>query len=153
MLTKGTKAPDFSLEDINNTLVSLTDYKGKKVVIYFYPKDDTPGCSIQAQTFAELYPEFEKLGVPVIGISKDSVSSHKKFCTKYSLPFTLLADPKRQAITAYDVAVKKMRYGKLVNGTSRSTYLIDENGIIVNVWEDVTPDVNAKEILDFIKNN
>lgn len=151
MLKTGIKAPNFTLKDQKGEIVNLSDYQGQKIVLYFYPKDDTPGCTIQAQTFGQYYEEFQALGIPVIGISKDTVASHKRFCSKYDLPFTLLSDTTRETLIAYDVAIKKMRYGKMVNSTSRSTYLIDEDGYIKHVWENVSPDENAVEILNFLK--
>ena len=131
MLEVGTKAPAFTLPDQNGTMVSLSDFAGKKVVLYFYPKDNTSGCTKQACGFAELYPQFEEKGAVVLGVSKDSVASHKKFEETYGLPFTLLSDPELTVIQAYDVWVEKSMYGRKYMGIERSTYLIDEDGVIV----------------------
>ena len=137
MLEKGTKAPEFSLPDENGEIRSLSDYKGKKLILYFYPKDNTPGCTKQACGFAELYPQFNEKGVEVIGISKDSVASHKKFKDKYSLPFTILSDTELETIKAYDVWKEKKLYGKTSMGIVRTTYLIDEQGIIIEAMDKV----------------
>ena len=147
MLTIGTQAPDFTLFDKNGNAVSLSDFLGKKVVLYFYPKDNTPGCTRQACAFAGVYKEFEARGVVVIGISRDSVASHQKFAEKYDLPFILLSDPDRVAIEAYDVWQEKKNYGKVSMGVVRSTYLIDAEGKIEAVMPKVKPDTNAAEIL------
>lgn len=147
MLTTGMMAPAFTLQDRTGKTVSLSDYLGKKVVIYFYPKDNTPGCTRQACAFAGLYNEFRKKGVEVIGISKDSVASHEKFAEKYELPFVLLADPERTAIEAYGVWQEKKQYGKVSMGVVRTTFLVDENGMIVKIMPKVNPDTNAAEIL------
>jgi len=147
MLNIGDKAPNFTLNDKNGQAVSLSDFMGKKVVLYFYPKDNTPGCTRQACAFAGLYQEFEKRGVAVIGISKDSVASHQKFADKYSLPFVLLSDPERVAIEAYGVWQEKKLYGKTSMGVARTTFIIDENGIVEKVMNKVKPDTNAMEIL------
>ena len=151
MLTVGTKAPDFSLSDQHGNTVSLADFAGKKIVLYFYPRDNTPGCSRQACAFAGAYEEFKTLDVAVIGVSKDSVASHVKFAEKYSLPFTLLSDPELQAIQAYDVWQEKKNYGKVSMGVVRSTYIIDETGIIEKVMPKVKPDTNAAEILEYLR--
>ena len=140
-------APAFTLQDRTGKTVSLSDYLGKKVVIYFYPRDNTPGCTRQACAFSGLYNEFRKKGVEVIGISKDSVASHEKFAEKYELPFVLLADPERTAIEAYGVWQEKKQYGKTSMGVVRTTFLIDENGMIVKIMPKVKPDTNAAEIL------
>lgn len=137
MLEVGTKAPEFTLPDKDGHSVSLTDFVGKKVVLYFYPKDNTPGCTKQACGFAERYPQFTEKGAVVIGISKDTVASHKKFEEKYSLPFTILSDPELTAIKAYDVWKEKKNYGKVSMGVVRTTYLIDENGIIIRANDKV----------------
>ena len=129
MLEIGTAAPSFSLPDQNGQMHTLEEYRGKKVILYFYPKDNTPGCTKQACGFGELYPQFTEKGAVVVGISKDSVASHKRFEEKYSLPFTLLSDPELQAIQAYDVWKEKTLYGKKSMGVVRTTYLIDEDGI------------------------
>ena len=148
MLTVGTRAPDFSLLDQNGTVRSLQEFRGKKVVLYFYSKDMTSGCSKQACGFAELYPQFTEKGAAVIGISKDTAASHKKFEEKYSLPFVLLADPEKEAIQAYDVWKEKNMYGKAVMGVVRTTYLIDENGIIVKAFTKVKAADNPQQMLD-----
>ena len=127
--------------------VSLSDFLGKKVVLYFYPRDNTPGCTRQACAFAGLYNEFRKKRVEVIGISKDSVASHEKFAEKYELPFILLSDPERTAIEAYGVWQEKKQYGKVSMGVVRTTFLIDENGMIVKIMPKAKPDTNAAEIL------
>ncbi len=147
MLAKGTKAPDFTLEDKNGNKVSLSDFKGNKVVLYFYPKDNTPGCTRQACAFAAAYSQFEAKNVTVIGISKDSVASHIKFAEKYNLPFILLSDPDREAIEAYGVWQEKKMCGKVGMGVVRTTFIIGEDGIIEKVMEKVKPDTNAAEIL------
>ncbi len=150
MLEIGSKAPDFILNDKNGTPVSLSDFAGKKVVLYFYPKDNTPGCTRQACAFAQSYEEFENNNVVVIGISKDSVASHLKFAQKYELPFVLLSDPELQAIQAYGVWQEKKLYGKVSMGVVRSTYLINEEGFIEKVMPKVKPDNNAAEILAYL---
>lgn len=150
MLEKGMKAPDFTLQDKDGNNVSLSDFLGKKVVIYFYPKDNTPGCTRQACAFAGIYKEFEKEGVVVIGISKDSVASHQKFAAKYDLPFILLSDPELKAIEPFGVWQEKKMYGKVSMGVVRTTFIIDEQGNIERVMEKVKPDTNAAEILEFI---
>ena len=148
MLEVGTKAPAFSLPDQNGTVHTLEDYKGKKVVLYFYPKDNTSGCSKQACGFAELYPQFTEKGAVVIGISKDSVASHKKFEEKFGLPFTLLSDTELAAIQAYDVWKEKTMCGKTSMGVVRTTYLIDENGVIVKVFGNVKATENPAKMLE-----
>ena len=150
MLTVGTKAPDFTLNDQNGAEVRLSDFLGKKVVLYFYPKDNTPGCTRQACAFAGSYAAFKDQNVVVIGVSKDSVASHVKFAQKYELPFILLSDPELQAIQAYDVWQKKKLYGKVSMGVVRSTYIIDEQGMIEKVMPKVKPDTNAAEILEYL---
>ena len=147
MLEVGTKAPDFTLPDQNGDLHSLSEYRGKKVILYFYPKDNTPGCTKQACGFAERFPQFTEKGAVVLGISKDSVASHKKFEEKYGLPFTLLADPELVAIQAYDVWQEKKNYGKTYMGVVRSTYLIDENGKIVKAFDKVKAADNPEQML------
>ncbi len=131
MLESGTKAPDFELPDQNGEMHKLSDYAGKKVILYFYPKDNTPGCTKQACGFSERYPQFTEKGAVILGVSKDSVASHKRFEEKYGLAFTLLADPERKVIEAYDVWKEKKNYGKVSMGVVRTTYLIDEQGIII----------------------
>ena len=147
MLQTGTKAPDFTLPDQNGVLHSLEEYRGKKVVLYFYPKDNTPGCTKQACGFAELYPQFTEKGAVVIGVSKDSVASHKKFEEKYGLPFTLLSDTELSCINAYGVWQEKKNYGKVSMGVVRTTYLIDENGIITKVFGKVKAAENPAAML------
>ena len=151
MLEVGTKAPAFTLPDKDGNPVSLSDFAGKKVVLYFYPKDNTPGCTKQACAFAAAYGEFQRLGVPVIGVSKDSAASHQKFADKYGLPFILISDPELTAIQAYGVWQEKKLYGKVSMGVVRTTYIIDENGVIEKVMPKVKPDTNAAEILDYLK--
>lgn len=151
MLEAGTKAPAFTLPDQDGSPVSLSGFAGKKVVLYFYPKDNTPGCTRQACAFAAAYGEFERLGVNVIGVSKDSAASHRKFADKHSLPFLLLSDPELTAIQAYGVWQEKKLYGKVSMGVVRTTYIIDENGVIEKVMPKVKPDTNAAEILDYLK--
>ena len=147
MLEVGTKAPDFTLPDQNGNMHSLSEYRGKKVILYFYPKDNTAGCTKQACGFAERYPQFTEKGAVVLGISKDSVASHKKFEEKYGLPFTLLADPELVAIQAYDVWQEKKNYGKTYMGVVRTTYLIDENGKIVKAFDKVKAADNPEQML------
>jgi len=150
MLETGTKAPDFTLKDKDGNEVRLSDYLGKKVVIYFYPRDNTPGCTKQACAFKASYEQFKAKNVEVIGISKDSTASHVKFSDKYELPFVLLSDPERKAIEAYDVWKEKKMYGKTSMGVVRQTYIIDENGIIEHTISKVKPDTNAAEILEYL---
>ena len=147
MLEVGVKAPDFTLPDQNGDLHSLSDYRGKKVILYFYPKDNTPGCTKQACGFAERYPQFIEKGAVVLGISKDSVASHKKFEEKYGLPFTLLSDPELVAIQAYDVWQEKKNYGKAYMGVVRTTYLIDEEGKIAKAFDKVKAADNPEQML------
>ena len=147
MLQIGTKAPDFTLADKDGTEISLSDFVGKKVVLYFYPKDNTPGCTRQACAFAGADEEFKNRGVEVIGISKDSVASQVKFAEKYGLPFVLLSDPQREALEKYGVWQEKKMCGKVGMGVVRTTFIIDENGIIEAVMPKVKPDTNAAEIL------
>lgn len=150
MLETGTKAPDFTLQDKDGNNVSLSDFLGKKVVLYFYPRDNTPGCTRQACAFAESYNKFKERDVVVIGISKDSAASHKKFADKHNLPFILLSDPELIAIQSYDVWKEKKLYGKVSMGVVRSTYIIDENGVIEKTMPKVKPDTNAEEILEYL---
>ena len=150
MLETGMKAPDFSLLDKDGNTVKLSDFQGKKVVLYFYPKDNTPGCSRQACAFAASYEQFKAQDATVIGLSKDSVASHLKFAQKYDLPFILLSDPELQAIQAYGVWQEKKLYGKVSMGVVRTTYIIDEQGIIEKVMPKVKPDTNAAEILAYL---
>lgn len=148
MLKNGDKAPDFTLKDKNGNDVSLSDFRGKKVVLYFYSKDNTSGCTKQALAFAKLYDEFIKRNTEVIGVSKDSVSSHLKFAEKQGLPFVLLSDPDLDAIRAYDVWQEKKMCGKTCMGVVRTTFVIDEQGVIETVMPKVKPDTNAAEILE-----
>ena len=147
MLEAGMKAPQFTLTDAKGNTVSLSDFLGKKVVLYFYPKDNTPGCTRQACSFAGAYDAFRERGVEVIGISRDSVASHAKFAEKYGLPFILLSDPERVAIEAYGVWQEKKQYGKVSMGVVRTTFLIDEQGMVAKIMPKVKPDTNAAEIL------
>ena len=150
MLKVGDKAPVFTLQDRTGENVSLSDFWGKKVVIYFYPKDNTPGCTRQACAFAQHFDKFKEKNVSVIGISKDSVASHQRFAEKYGLPFILLSDPERIAIEAFGVWQEKKMCGKVGMGVVRTTFIIDENGVIEKVMEKVKPDTNAQEVLDCI---
>ncbi len=150
MLEIGTKAPNFTLKDKDGNDVSLSGFLGKKVVVYFYPRDNTPGCTRQACAFAGAYKQFEAKGVAVIGISKDSVASHVKFAEKYDLPFILLSDPERIAIESFGVWQEKKNYGKVSMGVVRSTFIIDENGIVEKVMKNVKPDTNAEDILKYL---
>ena len=150
MLEIGTKAPAFTLPDKDGNMVSLTDFVGKKVVLYFYPKDNTPGCTKQACAFAGAYEGFRSKDIAVIGISKDSTASHQRFAEKYDLPFILLSDPDRQAIEGFDVWKEKKLYGKVSMGVVRTTYVIDEEGTILWAKEKVKPDTNAAEILSWL---
>ena len=147
MLEVGTKAPDFTLPDQDGNMHFLSEYRGKKVILYFYPKDNTAGCTKQACGFAERYPQFTEKGAVVLGISKDSVASHKKFEEKYGLPFTILSDPELVAIQAYDVWQEKKNYGKTYMGVVRTTYLIDENGKIVKAFDKVKAADNPEQML------
>lgn len=151
MLEIGTKAPAFTLPDKDGNMVSLTDFVGKKVVLYFYPKDNTPGCTKQACAFAGAYEGFRSKDIAVIGISKDSTASHQRFAEKYDLPFILLSDPDRQAIEGFDVWKEKKLYGKVSMGVVRTTYVIDEEGTIIWAKEKVKPDTNAAEILSWLE--
>lgn len=147
MLSVGTKAPEFELPDQDGVVHSLKDYRGKKVILYFYPKDNTSGCTKQACGFSDRYPQFTEKGAVVLGISKDSVASHKRFAEKYGLVFTLLADPERQVIEAYDVWKEKKNYGKVSMGVVRTTYLIDEDGIIIRANDKVKAADDAEKML------
>ena len=153
MLTIGTKAPDFCLTDQNGAQVRLSDFLGRKVVLYFYSRDNTPGCTRQACAFASAYDGFRERDVVVLGVSKDSVASHAKFAQKYNLPFRLLADPELEAIQAYGVWQEKKLYGKVSMGVVRSTYLIDERGLIEQAMPKVKPDTNAADILAYLDGN
>lgn len=147
MLEVGTKAPEFSLPDQNGNVHTLEEYRGKKMILYFYPKDNTPGCSKQACGFGELYPQFVEKGAVVLGVSKDSVASHKRFEEKYGLPFTLLSDTELSCIQAYDVWKEKKMYGKVSMGVVRTTYLINENGIIEKAYDKVKAADNPAQML------
>lgn len=147
MLEMNQKAPDFTLQDQDGKAVSLSDFRGKKVILYFYPKDSSPGCTKQALAFAQLYEEFQAKDAVIIGISKDGVASHKRFITKYNLPFILLADPELTVIKAYDVWKEKKLYGKVGMGVERSTYIIDEEGTIIAAMAKVKSDKNAADVL------
>ncbi len=151
MLKEKMKAPEFDLEDYKGERISLKNYLGKRVVLYFYPKDNTPGCTRQACAFAQLYQEFVDLDVVVIGVSKDSIASHKKFVEKYNLPFILLSDPSKEIILAYDVYNEKKLYGKLMMGVTRATYIIDKEGLIEKVFPKANPDSNASEIIEYLR--
>ena len=150
MLETGMKAPDFNLSDKDGNTVRLSDFQGKKIVLYFYPKDNTPGCTRQACAFAASYEQFKTQDIVVIGISKDSAASHLKFAQKYDLPFILLSDPELQAIQAYGVWQEKKLYGKVSMGVVRTTYIIDEQGNIEKVMPKVKPDTNAADILTYL---
>ena len=150
MLEIGIRAPEFMLPDKNGEVHSLSDYLGKKVILYFYPKDNTAGCTKQACGFAERYPQFREKDAIILGISKDSVASHKKFEEKYGLPFTLLSDPELEVIKMYDVWKEKNNYGKLTMGVVRTTYLIDEKGIIVKAMDKVKAADNPQEMLEML---
>ncbi|MDD7174451.1 MAG: thioredoxin-dependent thiol peroxidase [Clostridiales bacterium] len=150
MLETGVKAPDFTLLDQKGNEVSLSGFLGKKVVLYFYPKDNTPGCTRQACAFAGSYEAFKAIDAVVIGVSRDSVASHARFAEKYGLPFILLSDPELQAIQAYDVWKEKKLYGKVNMGVVRTTVIIDEQGRVEKVMPRVKPDTNAAEVLAFL---
>ena len=148
MLEIGTKAPAFTLPDQNGAMRSLSDYLGQKVILYFYPKDMTSGCTKQACSFGELYPQFREKGAVVLGVSKDSVASHKKFEEKHGLPFPLLSDEEKAVIRAYDVWKEKKSFGKTTMGVVRTTYLIDENGVIVKAFDKVKAAENPQQMLN-----
>ena len=150
MLEVGTVAPEFSLPDQNGTVRTLSEFRGQKVILYFYPKDMTSGCTKQACGFAELYPQFREKGAVVLGVSKDSVASHQKFEQKYGLPFTILSDPDKEVIRMYDVWKEKVNYGKVTMGVVRTTYLIDENGIIVKAMDKVKAAENPAQMLGML---
>lgn len=147
MLAIGTKAPEFTLPDQNGEMRSLSDYKGQKVILYFYPKDMTAGCTKQACAFSELYPQFREKGAVVLGVSKDSVASHKRFEEKHGLPFTLLSDTEKEVIQDYDVWKEKKLYGKVSMGVIRTTYLIDEDGVIIKAFDKVKAADNPAQVL------
>lgn len=151
MLEVGTKAPDFLLKDKDGKDIRLSDYLGKKVVVYFYPRDNTPGCTRQACAFAAAYDGFRKKDIVVIGISKDSAASHEKFAAKHNLPFILVSDPELEAIKGFDVWQEKKLYGKVSMGVVRSTFILDENGVVEKVYKKAKPDTNAEEILAYFE--
>ncbi|MBQ1396986.1 MAG: thioredoxin-dependent thiol peroxidase [Clostridia bacterium] len=151
MLETGTQAPGFTLSDKDGKERSLSEFRGKKVIIYFYSRDNTAGCTRQANAFAALYDEFKAIGAEVIGISKDSAASHAKFAEKHSLPFVLLSDPERQAIEAFGVWQEKKLYGKVSMGVVRTTFILDEDGKILKIMPKVKPDTNAADALLFLK--
>ena len=151
MLEAGTKAPVFSLPVKDGNMISLENYRGKRVVLYFYPRDNTPGCTREACAFAGAYEGFKQKDVVVIGVSKDSQTSHQKFAEKYNLPFILVSDPELTAIKAYDVWQEKKLYGKVSFGVVRSTYIIDPEGVIEKVYPKAKPDTNAAEILEYLE--
>ena len=151
MLEIGMKAPEFTLKDKDGIDVSINDFKGKKIVLYFYPRDNTPGCTRQACAFAGAYERFREKDVVVIGISKDSVGSHLKFAEKYNLPFILLSDTELEVIKAYGVWQEKKQYGKISFGVVRTTFIINEEGNIEKIMPKVKPDTNAEEILEYLK--
>ena len=151
LLTPGTPAPDFTLPDQSGNPVRLSDFRGKTVVLYFYPKDNTPGCTRQACAFAAAYEAFRSRNAVVIGVSKDSTASHQRFAAKYDLPFVLLSDPERQAIEAYGVWQEKKRCGKISMGVVRSTYVIDGDGVIRHALPKVKPDTNPAEVLELLQ--
>ena len=150
MLDVGIKAPDFSLPDENGVNHKLSDYLGKRVILYFYPKDNTPGCTAQACGFSDLYPQISEKGAVVLGVSKDSIKSHKNFKEKFNLAFTLLSDSELEVIKLYDVWKEKKLYGKVSMGVLRTTYLIDENGIIINANDKVKAKDNPSQVLDLL---
>ena len=150
MLNIGQIAPDFELPDQNGDMHRLSDYRGQRVVLYFYPRDNTSGCTRQACAFGELYPQFREKGAVVLGVSKDSVASHKKFQEKYNLPFTLLSDTELKVLQAYDVWQEKNMYGKKTMGVVRSTYLIDEKGVIVKAFGKVKAAENPQQMLEVL---
>ena len=150
MLDVGIKAPDFSLPDENGVNHKLSDYLGKRVILYFYPKDNTPGCTAQACGFSDLYPQISEKDAIVLGVSKDSIKSHKNFKEKFNLAFTLLSDSELEVIKLYDVWKEKKLYGKVSMGVLRTTYLIDENGIIINANDKVKAKDNPNQVLDLL---
>ena len=150
MLNIGDCAPDFTLSDKDGREVKLSDFRGQRVVVYFYPKDNTPGCTRQACAFAAAYGDFQRMGVTVIGISRDGIASHLKFAEKYSLPFILLSDPELKAITAYGVWQEKKLYGKTSFGVVRTTFIVDKDGRVEKIMPKVKPDTNAEEILAYL---
>ena len=151
MLTEGKKAPSFKLKDQNGNDVSLKDFIGKQIVLYFYPKDDTPGCTKEACSFRDNFPDFKDINAVILGVSPDSPASHKKFISKYNLPFTLLSDENKEVLEKYEVWKEKNMYGKKYMGVERTTYIIDENGKIKKIFPKVKVDGHDKEVLEAIK--
>lgn len=151
MIQAGEKAPDFALQNAKGEMVRLSDFAGKKLILYFYPKDNTPGCTRQACAFRDAFVDFESLNAVIIGVSKDSAASHQKFADKFGLPFVLLSDPELQAIQAYGVWQEKKLYGKVSMGVVRTTFVIDENGVVEKVFEKVKPDLNPGQVLTYLK--
>ncbi len=151
MIQAGEKAPDFALQNAKGEMVRLSDFAGKKLILYFYPKDNTPGCTRQACAFRDAFVDFESLNAVIVGVSKDSAASHQKFADKFDLPFVLLSDPERQAIQAYGVWQEKKLYGKVSMGVVRTTFVIDENGVVEKVFEKVKPDLNPGQVLTYLK--
>ena len=147
----GDKAPSFKLKNQDDELISLTDFKGKKIVLYFYPKDDTPGCTKESCNFRDEFPKFGKLNVEIIGVSVDSVESHKKFTVKYKLPFDLLADDKKEIVEKYGVWKEKNMYGRKYMGIERTTFIVDEDGKIANIFAKVKVDDHNKEVMEALK--
>lgn len=151
MLNIGDVAPDFSAFDQDDEKVNLNDFKGKKVVLYFYPKDDTPGCTKEACSFRDNFSELTEKGIVILGVSTDNTKSHKKFQNKYNLPFTLLADPEKELVALYDVFKEKNMYGKKILGTVRTTFLIDEEGKIIHIFKKPKSEIHATEVLEKFK--
>lgn len=151
MIQAGEKAPDFALQNAKGEMVRLSDFAGKKLILYFYPKDNTPGCTRQACAFRDAFVDFESLNAVIVGVSKDSAASHQKFADKFDLPFVLLSDPELQAIQAYGVWQEKKLYGKVSMGVVRTTFVIDENGVVEKVFEKVKPDLNPGQVLTYLK--
>ena len=152
MLEEGKKAPDFKLKDQDGKIISLRDYKGKNVVLYFYPKDDTPGCTKEACSFRDELPRFGKIDAVILGVSPDSVDSHKKFAQKFELPFTLLSDENKKVVEAYDVWKEKNNYGKKYMGVERTTFVIDKEGKIKKIFNKVKVDGHSEEVMEALKN-
>ena len=152
MIEVGKKAPDFKLKDQDGKTISLSDYKGKNVVLYFYPKDDTPGCTKEACSFRDELPRFGKIDAVILGVSPDSVDSHKKFAQKFELPFTLLSDENKKVVEAYDVWKEKNNYGKKYMGVERTTYLIDKEGKIKKIFNKVKVDGHSEEVMKALQN-
>ncbi|HZJ89359.1 MAG TPA: thioredoxin-dependent thiol peroxidase [Bacilli bacterium] len=151
MIKKGNKAPDFTLFDTNNKSITLSSFRGQKVVLYFYPKDNTPGCTVQAKSFRDYDKELQELGYTVIGISRDTVKTHFNFKLKHELPFVLLADPEREVIKKYGVLKEKMMFGKRVLGTERSTFVINEEGVITDIFKNVNAAKSSAELVDYLR--